>query len=513
MSIPSQYCIYLRKSRADMEAEAHGEGETLARHERMLLELSKRLNLNITQIYREIVSGETIAARPVMQHLLAEVGAGMWSGVLVVEVERLARGDTMDQGLMAQTFKYSGTKIVTPMRTYDPENEFDEEYFEFGLFMSRREYKTINRRLQRGRTAAAKEGKFVGGTPPLGYDRVRVSGDRGYMLQPNKDADLVRLIFKLYTEGAESRNYGTDFIAKHMDELGVPAPRGAAEWNGRTIAFILSNPAYIGKIRWGMKKRKRRIVDGSVKVCRVDAAAGEGVLVDGLHDAIISNEVFNAAQELLSHRGTAPIPRSTELKNSLSGLIVCGICGRHLRRTTSGTEYVTLRCPYKGCPTVGSYFASVEGRVLQMLSSWLDDEEMQSAESAFAALVAGKQEALDRANADLEALRVQLSRTHDLLEQGVYSIDVFLERSRLLTDRIASAEERVAAISGELGEDVERASSRRCFLPMVKRLIEEYDELSVGERNNRLKQILDRVEYSKPKRLDDFTLVLVPKIW
>lgn len=65
---------------------------------------------------------------------------------------------------MSQTFKYSGTKIITPMKVYDPENEFDEEYFEFGLFMSRREYKTINRRLQRGRISSAKEGKFVGKT-------------------------------------------------------------------------------------------------------------------------------------------------------------------------------------------------------------------------------------------------------------------------------------------------------------------------------------------------------------
>lgn len=277
MAVPSQYCIYLRKSRADLEAEAHGEGETLARHERMLLELSKRQNLNITQIYREIVSGETIAARPVMQQLLSEVGAGMWTGVLVVEVERLARGDTIDQGIMAQTFKYSGTKIVTPMRTYDPENEFDEEYFEFGLFMSRREYKTINRRLQRGRAAAAKEGKFVGGTPPLGYDRVRVSGDRGLMLQPNKDADLVRQIFQLYTEGAESRNYGTDFIAKHLNEMGIPAPRGKSLWNGRTIAFVLGNPTYVGKIRWGMRKCKRRIVNGAVKIIREDAPDGDGI--------------------------------------------------------------------------------------------------------------------------------------------------------------------------------------------------------------------------------------------
>ena len=129
------HCLYLRKSRADLDAEARGEGETLARHEKALLELGKRQKLNITQIYREIVSGETIAARPVMQQLLSEVEQGVWDGVLVMEVERLARGDTIDQGIVAQTFKLSGTKIITPMKTYDPNNEYDEEYFEFGLFM------------------------------------------------------------------------------------------------------------------------------------------------------------------------------------------------------------------------------------------------------------------------------------------------------------------------------------------------------------------------------------------
>lgn len=153
------YCMYLRKSRADLEAETRGEGETLAKHERILLALARKLKINVTKIYKEIVSGETIAARPVMQQLLSDVEKGMWKGVLVVEVERLARGDTMDQGLVAQTFKYSDTKIITPIKTYDPNDEFDEEYFEFGLFMSRREYKTINRRLQRGRALSAKEGK------------------------------------------------------------------------------------------------------------------------------------------------------------------------------------------------------------------------------------------------------------------------------------------------------------------------------------------------------------------
>lgn len=76
----SKYCIYLRKSRADLEAEAHGEGETLSRHKTALLELARRMGITISATYEEIVSGETIAARPQMQRLLSEVGAGEWDG-------------------------------------------------------------------------------------------------------------------------------------------------------------------------------------------------------------------------------------------------------------------------------------------------------------------------------------------------------------------------------------------------------------------------------------------------
>jgi hypothetical protein len=60
--------MYLRKSRADAEAEARGEGETLLRHEKALLELAKRLHIGIRKIYWEIVSGETIAARSVVHY-------------------------------------------------------------------------------------------------------------------------------------------------------------------------------------------------------------------------------------------------------------------------------------------------------------------------------------------------------------------------------------------------------------------------------------------------------------
>ena len=147
----SMYAMYLRKSRQDMELELLGQGETLARHRETLMNLARKNLHTIGEIYAEVVSGETIRARPEMKRLLADVSAGRWEGVYCMEVERLSRGDPVDQGRVAEVFTVSQTRIITPAKTYFPENDYDVEYFEFSLFMSRREYKAINRRIQAGR--------------------------------------------------------------------------------------------------------------------------------------------------------------------------------------------------------------------------------------------------------------------------------------------------------------------------------------------------------------------------
>lgn len=90
------------------------------------------------------------------------MSAGQWDGVLVVEIERLARGDTEDQGAVAKAFQYSGTKIVTPLKTYDPGDEFDEEYFEFGLYMSRRELQDHQPPSGTGASGLSQTGKICG---------------------------------------------------------------------------------------------------------------------------------------------------------------------------------------------------------------------------------------------------------------------------------------------------------------------------------------------------------------
>lgn len=265
-----EYCMYLRKSRIDLDAEARGEGETLARHQAMLMELAKRQGLNIVRIYKEVVSGDSISVRPQMQMLLSDLAQNKYAGVLVVEVERLARGDTIDQGIVAQAFKQSDTKIITPVKTYDPNNEYDEEYFEFSLFMSRREYKTTRRRLEAGRLSAVKEGNYIGTNPPYGYQKISPSPKIHTLEIIQEEAEIVKLIYKLYLE-----NHGSAYISAELNRMGIPTKRGS-QWEQSSINKILTNPLYCGKISWKTKS---------------------GIAVyQGKHEPIISEELFNKAQ-------------------------------------------------------------------------------------------------------------------------------------------------------------------------------------------------------------------------
>ena len=158
---------------------------------------------------------------------------GSTTAFSVVDLERLARGNGADQAYISQVFQFSGTKIITPMKTYDPSNEFDEEYFEFGLFMSRREYKTINRRLMRGRDSSAAEGKYINSIAPYGYEKEKLENEKGFTLMLHPDeAPVVRKIFDLFLHGS-----GTKVIANYLNDHKIPTRHGDL-WSYSTILPI-----------------------------------------------------------------------------------------------------------------------------------------------------------------------------------------------------------------------------------------------------------------------------------
>lgn len=519
------HVIYLRKSRADIEAEQRGEGETLARHERALIDLAGRLKINIVDIYREIVSGETIAARPVMQQLLSEVETGVWAGVLVMEVERLARGDTIDQGIVAQAFKFSGTKIITPSKTYDPENEFDEEYFEFGLFMSRREYKTINRRLQRGRVASIKEGKYVGSVSPYGYDKVKLEHDKGFTLSPNPEqAPIVRMIYEFYTKGevlpdGTYQRIGLTKIANRLNAMGV-RPKYGDRWTTAVVRDLMRNPVYIGKLRWGWRKEVKRREHGQVVTYR--PRDNSVPLSDGLHEPLVDQKIFDLAQEYLSANVPPSIREHGVTQNPLSGLVICGKCGKRMQRRPylkTGRQD-TLICQYKGCNNIASDLCVVERRIIDGLRDWLEEYRISWETGDFGkdyALDAQKQ-AIKKVEGEIATLEKQRDTMHDLLEQGIYDTDTFLSRSKVISSRLQQAYSDKAALNADLNETIRRRETQRSIIPKVEALLDVYDSLPTpAAKNNILKEVLEKVIYTKEVNgrwgdPDDFKIDLYPKI-
>lgn len=523
----ANYCIYLRKSRADAEAEARGEGESLARHQAALVSLAERMGLPVSKIYREIVSGETIAARPVMQRLLSEVEDVLWNGVLVMEIERLARGDTIDQGVIARAFSLSHTKIVTPAKTYDPDDEFDEEYFEFGLFMSRREYRAINRRLQRGRRASALEGKFTGSVAPFGYVRVKLDGQKGYTLAPDPAAaPAVKLIFELYTKGETLLNgdggrLGVARLARRLNDLGI-RPRRAARWTASMLQPILKNPVYAGKIRYMGRPAVKKAKDGGTAVSR--PRNGGCIVVDGLHPPLVDRETWDRAQEYLAGghpRGT----RSESLKNPFAGLVYCGVCGGRMCRKPYKNAPDALVCPDTACANVSSELRLVESAVLRSLKTWLrgyrlhaeaaDDKAPSAAEAA-----AGS--ALRRIGEDLARLRAQCAAAHDLLEQGVYDAETFSKRKKALQGQTEELQRQNKALRRQLQVARARETARRDLRARAEDIAAAYTLApSVMSKNSLLKSVVQRIDYYKAVRGGNgrarvykgaFELVLYPRL-
>lgn len=488
------YAIYLRKSRADLEAEAMGQGETLARHRAALLDYAAHHGLEIGAVYEEIISGESIDARPKMKQLLREVEQGHWAGVLCMDIDRLARGNSADQARVSNTFRISGTLIITPSKVYDQSRESDEEYVDFELFMARREYKAISRRIMRGRIASVKEGHFIGSTPPYGYDKVKVEKGRGFTLLPNSESDTVKQIYSMCISGM-----GCNAIARRLDTMGV-TPRKGSSWSSASIQDILKNPVYCGKIRWQYRREEKSLTDGIVTTSRRENP--DCIIAQGLHPALICEEEFDQAQQFLNSRRIPHKKENTELRNPLSGLVYCGICGSMMTRLGTGSRNHsdTLRCPNRNCGNVSAKLELVESALVEGVARWLNDCRVNVSRKPAADTAKAERTAADKVRAELAKLDSQRERIYSFLEQGVYSAREFRERMEALEKRRTQLSENLRQAEQAVSEAEGNRQLYAQIIPSVERVMDIYAQSTPEEKNRLLKTIISRAEYIKMER-------------
>ena len=493
-----QYVKYLRKSRFDRDYAELSVEDTLKRHEAILDKVAEDRGYYIAKTYYEVVSGESIAARPEIQKLLEEVSAGIYAGVLVVDLERLARGNGADQAYISQVFQYSSTKIVTPSKTYDPCNEFDEEYFEFGLFMSRREYKTINRRLIRGRDSSASEGKYINSIAPYGYMRVKLPNEKGYTLEPHPDeAPHIKTIFEMFLNHA-----GTKIIANHLNDNNVPTRHGDL-WTYCTISNIITNPVYMGKIRRGWSQQIKTIENGEVKkkIKRKKNIEDYNVF-EGLHEALITEEQFMLAQQIrLEKQPAARVKDEFELQNAFVGLLYCSTCGKRIGRTTgskSRDARARLRCVNgRNCHNVSSDYDVVEKEIISALREWLKGYRIKIDTVGYAKDIEALRNQNKKLATELQKLNTQLENAYNLVEQGAYTLEIFKSRQDKLNASVAEVKAKISENEITIARMEQSDNAQANLIPQTETLLASYDEMTNEERNALLKEILKKIGYKK----------------
>ena len=474
---------YLRKSRME---EGLDTEEVLARHRKALAAFAAAHDIHITETYYEVVSGESLYARPEMLRLLEDVEDGRYDAVLVMDLDRLSRGRMKDQGIILDAFRDSGTLIVTPEKTYDLSDDLDDEMAEFKTFMSRREYKIINKRLRRGLKQTIQDGCYVANAP-YGYRKVTV--DRKPTLEIYEpEAKFVRMMYDLYLQG-----YGCVSIARYVNSLGAK-PHRSAEFTRNSVAHILRNPTFAGKIVWDQKTHIRKGAKGNPKHITICNPREQWTIVDGIHPAIVSQETYDQVQAILAGR-YHPSRRDGTVRSALAGVVLCANCGQHMQRVTMrGTPY--LLCTKPGC-CASTRFELVEGRILSYLEDALAQLELEH-QAGTGRNTAVLDSTLAAVQKELAAAQRQRSRLYELLELGEYDLPTFRERMGAFTEKLTGLE-RLRRETERTLEQARLAASDS-LAGKIRGVLDAYGAADAAGRNAMLKGVLDAVWYEKKKK-------------
>lgn len=490
--------MYLRKSRADDPLLT--VAEVLEKHEQMLdTWVAQRLpglgKVPEKNRLREVVSGETLDSRPRVLEMLKRAESRSVKAVLVVEPQRLSRGDLEDIGRMVKLLRFSNTLVITLDYIYDLRDERDREQFERELKRGNDFLEYQKRIMYNGRLLSVSNGNFIGQKAPYGFKKVPIKeGKRTcHTLEPVPDqVPVVKLIFDLYAKGN-----GVERIIDRLYELGIRTPKGGKRWSSTTLRWMLANEHYIGKVRWERKKTTKTVEDGEVIARR--PVAEEYLVFPGKHPAIIDLDVWEAVQ---ARRGTMPRNKKAgRFTNIFAGILYCS-CGQVLKRHAymcRGKERAAarLQCAQpKMCNNASCTVAEMTELVKDALREALEDFEVRIEAGTDDSTEVHRQlvERLERRLEELKALELSQWEKYTLEGMPKHIFDqlnskVLEEKEEVLQAICTAKDAHPEPVNFE-----EKATTFRAALELL-----EDPEAPAKEVNELLKACIERIEYRRPR--------------
>ena len=502
--------IYVRKSRPAKELIVGEDGnvrevmltdeETLRKQKQMLVEFGRSMNLNVVEVFEEVVSAATIADRPEINRMLNYIAEGSYNGlpilgVLCKNVTRLARGETRDQGDILEIFEVTDTKIITPRKIYDPKDKADYKYLEFEFFMARQEWSMIHERMMDDKVADVNAGQYVASRAPYGYVKVRYGSIK--TLEEDEDAaDVVRQMF------AWGVNDGLTVcqIQRKLNEMKIPTPRGSTEWSYVCVDKIMRNEHYMGMIVWG-KQPVMKVMDVNRETGKREAVpkrvyVDDYLVVKGLHKAIVPPEVWHAFQK--EHPKKEPTRHDYGLVNPLAGLLKCRECGKRIKREVTRTKYGKYprytHITSKHCHCKGARYDIVIDMVVRGLKDTVRALEVEQRSGGNQRAIADHMAYIDAKDKELAAAmkaKASLWDRFDGLGSAILQSE-FEERMTYLSQKVQKLKDEKAELLRTMPEEIRYEEK---IVPLKKAIEMLGDDADAEAVNDLLKDIVEEIKY------------------
>lgn len=294
-------------------------------------------------------SGKSIEGRVAFNRMMEDIKTGKdeVSYVLVFKLSRFGR-NAADVLATLQIMQDFGANLICVEDGIDSSKEAGKLMISVLSAVAEIERENIRVQTMEGRMQKAREGKWNGGFAPYGYKLV------DSRLQVNEEeAEAIRIIFDQYV----NTDIGANGVAKYLENHGI---RKIPRQNGKNPLFdaslirkIIKNPVYCGKIAYGRRKIEK--VHGTRNDYHL-VKQEDYLLVDGLHEPLVSEEVWEQAQQKME-RYTKKYENVNRQKNEkihmLSGIIKCPVCGigmygnKSIKHKKDGSRYHDFL--YYGC--------------------------------------------------------------------------------------------------------------------------------------------------------------------
>ena len=468
--------IYVRVS---TEEQAQ-EGYSIRAQEEKLRDYARIKDWLVFKIYMdEGISGKNITERPAINEMIEDIKSGHVENVLVFKIDRLTRS-TADLITLIDLFNEHDCAFNSLTESIDTHSATGRMFIKIIGIFAEFERENIAERVRTGFERKVKEGySLATNFVSYGYDKKK--GEKIQTIN-EKEAVIVREVFDMFL----NRHMPYHKIANNLNSRNIPTKNNSI-WQAKSIRYLLRNCNYKGYVRYAMHDDKRNFE------------------VKGLHEPIISEELYDETQELIKNMSVKVYKKHPKEENCFSGIAFCGICGKKMishgdyKKDEAGySSPANYRCPsrlYKKCTASDVRHTKAEDAFIQYINDIEDFDTLDEVQLAMKQEIKTQNlELLSDLKKQYGKLERKAKEALDKYIHGNIDFDTYMLIKNGIDKEKGVLSSTIATIEDFVDEEVtiKRES-------IIKSLKENWESLSKTEKRQFLINFVDKIEFVNEK--------------